>query len=105
MLSFVIFISSSLTLPGFLPQGDDYIFELNNIPNISVCTADQDAADFFADFGKKLAAEEPISEEDQAAVVSLGVVKTMHGGELDDVCHLSSRAVEMTAAYLLDGLT
>lgn len=91
-------------LPGFLPEGDDYIFALQEIPSISVCVADQAAAEFFAAFGKKLAAEEPVTEEDQAAFVSLGVVKTMHGGELDDIAYISSEAIEMTATYLFDGL-
>lgn len=91
-------------LPGFLPEGDDYIFTLQEIPSVSVCVADRRAGEFFAAFGKKLAAEEPVTEEDQAAFVSLGVVKTMHCGELDDIAYISSDAVEMTAAYLLDGL-
>lgn len=91
-------------LPGFLPQGDDYIFELQEIPSVSVCVADRQAADFFTAFSRKIAAEEPVSEEDQAAFVSLDVVKTMHGGELDDISHISGKAIGMAAAYLLDGL-
>ena len=93
-----------VTLPGFLPQGDDYIFDLNNIPNISVCTADGEAATFFAAFGKKLAAEEPMGEEVQEAFMRLDVVKTMHGGELDDISFLNGGAIAAVADYLLDGL-
>ena len=36
--------------------------------------------------------------------MSLDVVKTMHGGEFDNISYLSGEAVKMVADYLTDGL-
>ena len=91
-------------LPGFLPEGDDYIFELNRIPSISVCTADGEAKAFFTRLAQKAAANQPIDEADQELFTNLDVVKTMHGGELDSVSSIDGKAIEMTTAYLLEGL-
>lgn len=90
-------------LPGFLPQGDDYIFDINNIPNISVCAADEEARVFFSDLARKMAAEQPLDENDQERFVGLKLIKTMHGGELDDISFINGKAIEMVFAYLLDG--
>lgn len=91
-------------LPGFLPQGDDCIFEWSEIPSVSICTAERNAFAVFAEIGRKIAAEQPITEKDQEALLSLDVVKTMHGGELDDISHLTGKATKMVADYLSDGL-
>lgn len=91
-------------LPGFLPQGDDYIFELNDIPNVSICTAECNAVTVFTEIGRKIATEQPITEKDQEALLRLDVVKTMHGGEFDDISYLTSGAVEMVASFLIEGL-
>ena len=91
-------------LPGFMPQGDDCIFEWAGIPSVSICTAEYNAVTVFAEIGRKIAAEQEITEQDQAALVGLDVVKTMHGGEFDDISYLSSEAVKMVADYLSDGL-
>ena len=91
-------------LPGFLPQGDDCIFELSEIPNISICTAESDAVAVFAEIGRKIATEQPLTEKDQEALLSLGVVKTIHGGEFDNISYLSGKAIKMAADYLSDGL-
>ena len=91
-------------LPGFMPQGDDCIFEWSEIPSVSICTAEYNALTVFAEIGRKIAAEQEITEQDQAALMGLDVVKTMHGGEFDDISYLSSEAVKMVADYLSDGL-
>ena len=91
-------------LPGFLPQGDDCIFEFSEIPSVSICTAECDAVAVFAEIGRKVAAEQPITEKDQEALLSLGVVKTIHGGEFDSISYLSGESVKMVANYLSDGL-
>ena len=36
--------------------------------------------------------------------MGLDVVKTMHGGDFDDISYLSGEAVKMVADYLSDGL-
>ena len=91
-------------LIGFMPQGDDYLFEINNIPNISVCTADAEAKEFFAALADKIRTNQPIDENDQNQFMTLRLTKTMHGGEFDDISSINEEAVRMTAAYLLDGL-
>ena len=91
-------------LPGFMPQGDDCIFEWSEIPSVSICTAEYNAVIVFAEIGRKIAAEQEITEQDQEALMGLDVVKTMHGGEFDDISYLSSEAVKMVADYLSDGL-
>ena len=91
-------------LPGFLPQGDDCIFEWTGIPSVSICTAESNAFAVFSAVGHKIAADEPITEKDQEALLSLDVVKTMHGGEYDNISYLTGEAVKMVADYLSDGL-
>ena len=91
-------------LPGFLPQGDDSIFEWGGIPSVSICTAERNAFTVFSEIGRKIAAEQPITEKDQEAFLSLDVVKTMHGGEFDNISSLTGKAVQMVANYLIDGL-
>lgn len=91
-------------LPEFLPQGDDCIFEWSEIPSVSICTAERSAFTVFAEIGRKIAAEQPITEEDQNALLSLDVVKTMHGGKFDNISYLNGNAVKMVADYLSDGL-
>ena len=94
----------NIQLPGFLPQGDDCIFEWGGIPSVSICCAEGDAVAVFAEIGRKIATEQPITEADQEALMGLDVVKTMHGGEFDDISYLSGEAVKMVADYLSDGL-
>ena len=91
-------------LPRFLPQGDDCIFEWNGIPSVSICTAESDAVAVFSEIGRKIAAEEQITEKDQEALLDLSVVKTIHGGEFDNISYLSGKTVKMVADYLTDGL-
>ena len=91
-------------LPGFLPQGDDCIFEWSQLPSVSICTAEWDAVTVFSEIGRKIATDEPITEKDQEALLGLSVVKTIHGGELDDISHLTGKATKMVADYLSDGL-
>ena len=91
-------------LPGFLPQGDDCIFEWGGIPSVSICTAEYNAVAVFAEIGRKIAGEEPITDKDQENLMSLDVVKTMHGGEFDNISYLTSNAVKMVSEYLIDGL-
>lgn len=91
-------------LPGFLPQGDDCTFDLNEIPNVSICTADSDAASVFAEIGYKIASEQTITEQDNEAFLSLDVVKTLHGGELDNISYLTGESVKMVVAFLSEGL-
>ena len=93
-----------IQLPGFLPQGDDCIFEWSGLPSVSICTAERNAFKVFSEIGHKIAAEQPITEADQEALMNLDVVKTMHGGELDHISHLTGEAVKMVADYLIDGL-
>lgn len=94
----------NVQLPGFLPQGDDCIFEWGGIPSVSICTAEDDAVAVFAEIGRKIATEQPITEADQEALMGLDVVKTMHGGDFDDISYLTGEAVKMVADYLSDGL-
>ena len=94
----------NVQLPGFLPQGDDCIFEWSGIPSVSICTAEGDAVAVFSEIGRKIATEQPITEADQEALMGLDVVKTMHGGDFDDISYLSGEAVKMVADYLSDGL-
>lgn len=94
----------NVLLPGFLPQGDDCIFEWSGLPSVSICTAESNAFTVFSDIAHKLAADEPITEQDQEALMGLDVVKTMHGGEFDNISYLSADAVKMVADYLTDGL-
>ena len=94
----------NVQLPGFLPQGDDCIFEWGGIPSVSICTAEGNAVTVFAELARKIASEEPITEKDQEALMNLDVVKTMHGGEFDNISYLSEKAVKMVADYLTDGL-
>lgn len=94
----------NVQLPGFLPQGDDCIFEWGGIPSVSICTAEGDAVAVFAEIGRKIATEQPITEADQEALMGLDVVKTMHGGDFDDISYLTGEAVKMVADYLSDGL-
>ena len=91
-------------LPGFLPQGDDCIFEWSALPSVSICTAEYNAFTVFSEIGQKIAAEQPITEKDQEALFALDVVKTMHGGEFDSISYLSGDAIKMVADYLSDGL-
>lgn len=91
-------------LPGFLPQGDDYTFDLNEIPNVSICTADCDAVTAFTEIGFKIANEQPITEKDEEALLSLDVVKTMHGGQFDNISYLTGEAVKMVTSFLSEGL-
>ena len=93
-----------IQLPGYLPQGDDCIFEWGGIPSVSICTAENNAFIVFAEIARKIAADEPITEQDQEAFLSLDVVKTMHGGEFDNISYLSGKTVQMVANYLTDGL-
>ena len=93
-----------IQLPGFLPQGDDCIFDLNEIPSVSICVADLNAAKVFAELGRKITADEPITEQDQAALMSLDVVQSIHGGKFDDISFLSESATRMVADFLADGL-
>ena len=93
-----------IQLPKFLPQGDDCIFEWGGIPSVSICTAEYNAVTFFSEIGRKIAAELPITEMDQETLMGLDVVKTMHGGEFDNISYLSAEAVKMVADYLIDGL-
>ena len=94
----------NVQLPGFLPQGDDCIFEWAGIPSVSICTAERNAFLVFFEIGHKIATEQPITEKDQEALLNLDVVKTMHGGEYDNISYLSSASVKMVADYLSDGL-
>jgi len=94
----------NVQLPGFLPQGDDCIFDGNGIPSVSICTAERNAFSVFSEIGHKIAAKQPITEEDQEAFLSLDVVKTMHGGEFDNISYLTGEAVKMVASFLIEGL-
>ena len=93
-----------IQLPGFLPQGDDCVFEWGGIPSVSICTAERNAVTVFSEIGRKIATEQPITEQDQETLLSLDVVKTMHGGEFDNISYLTGKAVKMVADYLVDGL-
>lgn len=94
----------NVQLPGFLPQGDDCIFEWAGIPSVSICTAERNAFLVFSEIGHKISTEQPITEKDQEALLNLDVVKTMHGGEYDNISYLSGASVKMVADYLSDGL-
>ena len=74
------------------------------IPSVSICTAERNALTVFFVIGHKIATEQPITEEDQEALMSLDVVKTMHGGEFDNISCLNSKAVKMVASFLIEGL-
>ena len=100
----VLLTKHKIQLPGFLPQGDDCIFEWSGLPSVSICTAECNAFNVFSEIGRKIATEQPITEADQEALMSLDVVKTMHGGEFDNISYLSGTAVKMVADYLIDGL-
>ena len=91
-------------LPGFLPQGDDCIFEWAGLPSVSICTAESNAVTVFSRIAHKITTEQSITEKDQEALMSLDVVKTMHGGEFDNISYLSGEAIKMVADYLTDGL-
>ena len=91
-------------LPGFLPQGDDCIFEWAGLPSVSICTAESNAVTVFSRIAHKITTEQSITEKDQEALMSLDVVKTMHGGDFDNISYLSGEAVKMVADYLTDGL-
>ena len=94
----------NVQLPRFLPQGDDCIFEWSGIPSVSICTAERNAFTVFSEIAHKIATEQPITEKDQEALMGLDVVKTMHGGEFDNISYLSGEAVKKVANYLTDGL-
>ena len=94
----------NVQLPGYLPQGDDCIFEWGELPSVSICTAERNAFTVFSEIAHKIATDQPITEEDQEAFLGLDVVKTMHGGEFDNISYLSGNAVKMVADYLTDGL-
>ena len=94
----------NVQLPGFLPQGDDCIFEWSGIPSVSICTAEYNAVTVFSEIGRKIATNQPITEQDQEALMGLDVVKTMHGGEFDSISCLSGNAIKMVADYLSDGI-
>ena len=93
----------TIQLPGFLPQGDDCIFEGSGLPSVSICTAECNAFKVFSEIGRKIAAGQPITDKDQEALMNLDVVKTIHDGELDNISHLTSNAIKMVADYLIDG--
>ena len=99
-----ILTKHNVQLPNFLPQGDDCIFEWSGIPSVSICTAERNAVIVFSQIGHKIATEQPITEKDQEALMSLDVVKTMHGGEFDNISYLTSEAVKMVASFLIEGL-
>lgn len=99
-----LLLKHGVKLPKFLPQGDDCIFEWAGLPSVSICTADHNAVAVFSEIAHKIATEQPITEKDQEALMSLDVVKTMHGGEFDDISFLSNEAVKMVASFLIDGL-
>lgn len=99
-----LLLKHNVQLPGFLPQGDDCIFEWGGIPSVSICTAERNAVTVFSEIGHKISNEQPITEKDQEALLNLDVVKTMHGGEFDNISYLSGDAVKKVADYLLDGL-
>ena len=94
----------NVQLPGFLPQGDDCIIEWSGIPSVSICTAEYNAVTVFSEIGRKIATNQPITEQDQEALMGLDVVKTMHGGEFDSISCLSGNAIKMVADYLSDGI-
>ena len=93
-----------IQLPGFLPQGDDCIFEWNTIPSVSICVADLNAVAVFSKIGRKIATEQPITEEDQGALMSLDVVQSIHGGKFDNASCLSENTAKMVADFLAEGL-
>ena len=99
-----LLVKHKIQLPGFLPQGDDCIFEWSGLPSVSICTAEFNALKVFSEIGHKIATEQPITEKDQEALMGLEVVKTMHGGEFDNISYLTGNAVKMVADYLTDGL-
>ena len=74
------------------------------MPSVSICTAEFNAFKVFSEIGHKIATEQPITEKDQEALMGLDVVKTMHGGEFDNISYLTGNAVKMVADYLIDGL-
>ena len=104
LMNEALLIRHKVLLPGLLPQGDDCIFEWSELPSVSICTAEYNAFTVFSEIGRKIASGQQISEKDQEAFMSLDVVKTMHGGELDHISHLTGKATKMAADYLADGL-
>lgn len=93
-----------VTTVFFLPNGDDDRFVEANIPNISVCTIDDNDLDFFLYLGEKIKAGKPLDKEDEERFMKLDIISTMHLGENDNISCLKQESIEMVTNWLADGL-
>ena len=88
----------------WLPNGDDRSFDAAGIPNITVCTLDSGDLDVFRTVCAKIAAGQPMTEDDNRAFHDAAVLKTMHNGANDSIAAVSQEAVDAVFAFAADGL-
>lgn len=89
----------------FLPNGDDTIFQANNIPNISIAVLNDSDIMCFKELGIKLNNHEELTEADAKKVMSLDIASTMHLGVNDTISSISQHSMDRVVDYLIDGLS
>ncbi len=104
-----IMTSANLTKHGvtdltWLPNGDDRSFDAAEIPNITVCVLEPDDLEVFRTVSAKIAAGQPLSEDDNRAFHGVEVLKTMHNGANDSIAAVSQDALDAVYAFVADGL-
>ena len=84
----------------WLPTGDDRSFAAVQIPNISVCTLETGDLEVFKRISPKLAAGQPLSEEENQAFHNVEVLKTMHNGVNDSISAVNQIAMDAVFAFV-----
>ncbi|MBQ2724141.1 MAG: M28 family peptidase [Clostridia bacterium] len=88
----------------WLPYGDDRTFDAAEIPNITVCVLNPADLEVFRTVSAKIAAGQPLSEEENKAFHGVEVMKTMHNGENDSIASVNPDALNTVYNFVESGL-
>lgn len=88
----------------WLPYGDDRSFDDAGIPNITVCVLEPDDLAVFRTVSARIAASQPLSDEEKSAFHGVKVLTTMHNGVNDSISSVNPDVLDDVFAFVADGL-
>lgn len=92
-------------LVGYLPSGDDASFDDAGIPNLSVAVLpEKDRRTFESLYERYIKPKILPSEEEQSRLIGeIEVMRTLHGGEKDNLSSVSEESMRMLYDFLCEG--
>ncbi len=93
-----------VTLLGYLPNGDDVMFQKYGIPNISIAVLNDGDVKLFEEISEIIRSGQKPDEDLNRRFNELEIISTMHLGAKDSVDTVSQKSMDMLLEYLIDGL-